>query len=169
VQKGKDVVKAQRTSVLLFLEYWCDYAALYRRATPEERAYLQQQTGIDEPSLRSAHKKIGEQYGVLRRHARALPPSQESIKELARLQARRPGVLTKLVARDIIHRNVSVFTVRNHVRRVLPSRVNLQFPTGRYGIILADPAFPYVSQHADLSPINHYPVQPLEVIQSLPV
>jgi site-specific DNA-methyltransferase (adenine-specific) len=169
VQKGKDVVKAQRTSVLLFLEYCRDYAALYRHATPEERGYLHQQTGIDEPSLRSAYKKIGEQYGVLKRHARALPPSQESIKELARMESRRPGVLAKLVARDIIHRNVSVFTVRNHVRRVLPSPVSAPFPTGRYGIILADPAFPYNNQHADLSPTNHYPVQPLEVIQSLPV
>ena len=169
VAKGKEVVRAQRTSVLLFLEFCRDYAALHRNATPKQRAYLHEQTGIDEPSLRSAYKRIGEQYGALKRHARALPPSQESIKELARMESRRPGVLATLVERDIIHPDVSVFTVRNHVRRVLPSRVRVDFPSGRYGCILADPPFSYKNQHANYSPANHYPVQSLEWIQSLPV
>jgi N6-adenosine-specific RNA methylase IME4 len=169
VAKGKEVAMAQRTSVLLFLQFCRDYEALHRNATADERTYLHRQTGIDEPSLRSAYRRIGEQYGALKRHARALPQSQESIKELARAESRRPGVLAKLVARDIIHRDVSVFTVRNHVRRVLPSRVSVDFPSGRYGVILADPPWSYENQHANFSPTNHYPTQSLAWIHSLPV
>lgn len=85
------------------------------------------------------------------------------------MESRRPGVLAKLVAQDVIHRDVSVFAVRNHVRRLLPVRTNLDFPSGRYGVIYADPPWSYDNQHADYSPSNHYPVQSLEWIQALPV
>jgi N6-adenosine-specific RNA methylase IME4 len=174
VVKGKAVVKAQRTSVILFLEFCRDYAALHRNASPEERAYLHQQTGIDEPSLRSAYRRIGEQYGVLKRHASALPPSQESIKELARMESRRPGVLAKLVARDVIHRDVSVFTVRNHVRRILPTRNAdlpscMDLPTRHYSVIYVDPPWSYENDASHGAAVNHYQTMSLDDLRHLPV
>jgi hypothetical protein len=113
VAKSRAVANAQRAAVLTFLDFCRDYAALYVTATPAERDYLHRQTGIDEPSLRSAYRRIGEQYAPLKKHANALPLSQESIKVLARGEFRRPGLVASLVARDIVRPDTSVALVRH--------------------------------------------------------
>lgn len=172
VLKGKAVAKAQRTSVVLFLGFCRDYESLFRRATPEERAYLHRETGIDEPSLRSAYKRIGQQYAVLKQHAAALPPSQESIKMLARVESRRPGALAKLVARDIIHPGSSVFVVRQQVRRLSlrgPLSMGMDLPTEHYSVIYADPPWSYDNKASSGAATHHYSTMPLEDLCSLPV
>lgn len=170
VLKSKAVAVAQRTSVRLFLEFCRDYASLYETATAAEREYLHRQTGIDEPSLRSAYKRIGEQYAALKRHARSLPHSQESIKILARAEARKPGVLAKLVARDIVTPDASVALVRNTLRKQHPIAARASsFPTGRYGVILCDPAWSYGTYAHTHTPQRHYPTMTLAQIQALPV
>jgi hypothetical protein len=117
VAKKNEAEQSFKGAIGAYLDFCREYFNLHREAkTSTAKAYLYKQTGLDEPTLRSTYQRIGEQVGVFRKHIALLPPSQESLKELARAEKKREGTIARLVKNGTLTPDVSVSEVRKLLR-----------------------------------------------------
>jgi hypothetical protein len=137
VERKRDAEQSFKGAISAYLNFCREYFKLHGEAkTRAAKAYLYQQTGLDEPTLRSTYQRIGEHFGVLRKHIALLPPSQESLKELARAETKREGTIERLVKKGTLTPDTSVSDIRKLLRvrkRPIASTATAQ---GRYVVVL---------------------------------
>ena len=120
VERKKGAEQSFKHAIGAYLDFCREYFNLHNAAkTRTEKAYLYEQTGLDEPTLRSTYQRIGENFGVLKKHIALLPPSQESLKQLARAEKRREGTIDRLVKKGTLTPQTSVSEVRIEIQKML--------------------------------------------------
>ena len=101
---------------------------------------------------------------------RLLPDDRRALTEICGME---PAEFDNLVDEGVIHAEMRRGDVRRHrVASSQPEPAPLEAATGKYGAILADPAWPFdtwTNAGKYKSPENHYPVLPVGDIAGLPV
>jgi hypothetical protein len=137
VAKKHDADQSFKGAVGAYLDFCHEYFKLHGEAkTRTEKAYLYEATGLDEPTLRSTYQRIGEHFGVLKRHVALLPPSQESLKELARAEKKREGTIERLVKKGTLTPDKSVSDIRKLLRIRKRPAVATAKAQGQYVVVL---------------------------------
>jgi hypothetical protein len=135
VAKKRDAEQSFKGAIGAYLDFCREYFKLHGEAkTRAEKAFLYQQTGLDEPTLRSTYQRVGENFGVLKKHIALLPPSQESLKELARAEKKREGTIERLAKKGTLTPDKSVSDIRKLLR--VGKRTSIAAKTERHYVVV---------------------------------
>ena len=124
-QKKQQLDRSENDTKSAFLDFCCEYYTLHKQAKLEaDKQYLADNAPI-EKSLRSAYRIIGEHSRTFKTYIAALPYAHESLKELARIEDKKPGEVARLVERRELNAHTSVAAIRAIRQRLLGNDTTL--------------------------------------------